>query len=196
MTPTKKKILLVNGHPWKESFCEAIARTYGETIVSDAEIQVMHLRELDIDFSFLDKSAQSNPKFSAVKKCQDQVLWADHLVFVFPTWWSNMPSILTGYIAQVFASGVTFRYQSGSPLPEQLLKGKTARIFVTMDAPAWYNKWFNHAPQTNSLKKGVLEFCGVKPVKVVTFDRVRYSTEEKRRSWLEMVKQTAERDLA
>lgn len=190
-----KKILVINGHPWKGSFCASIVDTYATAASNGAQVQTLQLRELRYDLAFLESDPDNGTKDPVVKACQDQLLWADHLVFVFPTWWTNMPAILKGYIDQVFASGVAFRYQAGKSFPEQLLKGRTARIIVTMDAPSWYNKWFTHAPQTHALKKGTLEFCGVKPVKVTTFGMVRDSPVEKRQLWLGNVRTLAEQEV-
>ena len=191
-----KKILLVNGHPWKNSFCAALTAAY-ETSArkAGAEIQTLHLRELEIDFNYLHENPEESPTYANVRACQEQLLWAQHLVFVFPTWWTNMPAILKGYIDQVYATDVAYRYQTGKALPEQLLKGKTARIIVTMDAPVWWNRWVTKAPQTNALKKGTLHFCGVKPVKVTTFAQVRDSSPVKREQWLERVHLLAKQDV-
>jgi len=192
-----KKILLINGHPWKNSFCAALAAAYARGAGSQPGIQVqtVTVRELEMDFTYLHEHQENSPTYAVVKTCQEQLLWADHLVFVFPTWWTNMPAMLKGFIDQVFATDVAYRYQSGKALPEQLLKGKTARILVTMDAPVWWNRWVTKAPQTHALKKGTLEFCGVKPVKVTVFDRVRDATPVKREKWLETVHELAKQDV-
>jgi NAD(P)H dehydrogenase (quinone) len=38
------------------------------------------------------------------------VRWADHLVFVYPTWWSGLPAILKGWLERVLVTGVAFRF--------------------------------------------------------------------------------------
>jgi putative NADPH-quinone reductase len=37
------------------------------------------------------------------------------------------------------------------------------------------------------MKKGILEFCGIKPVKITSFSQVRSSSEATRKSWLTQV---------
>ena len=41
----------------------------------------------------------------------------------------------------------------------------------------------------NAMKKGILEFCGVKPVKVTTLGPVKTSSNDKRQKWLRKAEQ-------
>jgi putative NADPH-quinone reductase len=29
---------------------------------------------------------------------RELILWAEHLVFVYPTWWGTMPALLKGFL--------------------------------------------------------------------------------------------------
>eukprot|EP00759_Apiculatamorpha_spiralis_P040177 PhF_6_TR38843/c0_g1_i1/m.58085 len=40
----------------------------------------------------------------------DTLRWADTVVFVYPTWWFNVPSVLKGFFDRCFVPGVGFRY--------------------------------------------------------------------------------------
>lgn len=53
-----------------------------------------------------------------------------------------------------------------------------------MDTPKILYQLLYSAPSVNQLKKTMLEFCGVKPVKVTQFAPVKGSTQEKRESWI------------
>jgi multimeric flavodoxin WrbA len=33
-----------------------------------------------------------------VKAEQEEILWADQLIFIYPTWWWSMPVIMKGYL--------------------------------------------------------------------------------------------------
>jgi len=70
---------------------------------------------------------------------------------------------------------------------DRLLKGKSARLIVTMDSPKWYYSMVYKSPGHNSIKKGVLEFCGIKPVKITTFGPVKTSDDRKRKKWINQV---------
>jgi NAD(P)H dehydrogenase (quinone) len=49
-------------------------------------------------------------------------------------------------------------------------------------------RFWNFSPDINILKKGTLEFCGIKPVKVKIFDRVGAAKVEKIQKWIEEIK--------
>jgi putative NADPH-quinone reductase len=57
-------------------------------------------------------------------------------------------------------------------------------MIVTMDTPKWYYSLFMRNVGHRSMKKGILEFCGIKPVKITSFSQVRSSSEATRKSWL------------
>lgn len=116
------------------------------------------------------------------------IQWADHLVWLHPVWWGSFPAIMKGFIDRLFLPGLAFKYQKDSIWWDQLLKGKTAHIITTLDQPAWYYILFFGKPSVNQLKKSILEFCGIKPVKVTYIGVIRSSNEKQRKKWIEKVK--------
>lgn len=80
--------------------------------------------------------------------------------------------------------GITYEYVSGKSFPKKLLKGKTSRIIVTADTPNWYHNFFMNNPLINQFKKGTLEFCGIKPVKVTYIAPIKNSNVKFREDWL------------
>lgn len=85
--------------------------------------------------------------------------------------------------------GFAFHYQEKRPFWDKLLKGKTARLIVTMDTPSWYYLLINRSAGYNAMKIGVLKFCGINPVKITTFSPIKTSDETKRKKWLAEVEQ-------
>jgi putative NADPH-quinone reductase len=67
---------------------------------------------------------------------------------------------------------------------DKLLTGKSARMLVTMDTPGWYYWLVNKSPGHNSMKVGILGFCGIKPVKISSFSPMKSSSEKTRLKWL------------
>lgn len=63
---------------------------------------------------------------------------------------------------------------------DRLLTGRSARLIVTMDAPGWYNFLVYRNSVQNSIKHGILRFCGFKPVGVTTISGVKAMSDEKR----------------
>ncbi|WP_374956694.1 NAD(P)H-dependent oxidoreductase [Marinilabilia salmonicolor] len=121
-------------------------------------------------------------------KMQDEILKADHVVFVYPTWWGTYPALLKGFIDRVFLPGFAFRYREGSLFWDKYLTGKSARLIVTMDTPKWYYSLVYKSPGHNSLRKGILDFCGIRPVRISAFGPIKTSDDEKRKKWLNQVR--------
>jgi NAD(P)H dehydrogenase (quinone) len=125
--------------------------------------------------------------------CWEQIQWCDHMVWVHPVWWGGLPAMTKGFLDRLFLPGFVFRYRENSVWWDKLLKGKTARIIVTMDQPAWYYWLVNGEPSINQLKKTVLQYCGVNPVRVSAIGPVRGSTDAKRAKWLRKVEDLGRR---
>jgi NAD(P)H dehydrogenase (quinone) len=180
-----KKVLIINGHPDKESFCSELAASYKKG--ADASGVVCKLVNLtDLEFNPVLKygyrqRTELEPDLTAV---QQDISEADHLVIVYPNWWSTYPALLKGFIDRVFLPQFAFRYRENSPLWDKLLTGKTARLIVTMDTPKWYYRLINRNAGHNAMKVGVLEFSGIRPVKITSFGPVRTASGKKRAEWL------------
>ena len=188
-----KKILIINGHPNLESFNFGIAEAYKKgAINAGAEVKEIIIGELNFN---------PNLQFGYEKRIEleadlleswEKIKWADHLVWVHPVWWGGVPAITKGFIDRVFLPGFVFQYRENSVWWDKLLKGKTAHIITTLDQPGLYYCLVFGKPSVNQLKKTVLEFCGVSPVKVTYIQPIRNSTLEFRDRWLEKVKKLGE----
>jgi len=183
-----KKILIINGHPKKESFNSALFDIYKKGVIeSGAQIREIIVSDLPMENYLKYDHFGKDPVGSEILKAREDVSWAEHLVFFHPVWWGSMPAILKCFIDMVFSSGFAFRYKADSPIPEKLLKDKTARIITTMDTPYFIYRYFFGAPSINQLKDRILRFCGISPVKVSHFGPVHSSSIEKRKLFLEEI---------
>ena len=190
-----KNILVINGHPRTESLCGSLAQAYTEEAKkAGAEVTLLDLHRLQFDLSLHVGYKSEQPLEADLVRAQQLIRAADHLVFVFPSWWASLPALLKGFLDRVFLPGFSFKYRKDSPLPEQLLGGKTGRVIITMDAPGWYYKWFNRAPGLNIVKKGTLEFCGVRPVKYTLMGMVRNAKPERIQGFFSMARKLGIRD--
>jgi len=119
-----------------------------------------------------------------MKAYRETISWADHLIFVFPIWWSGMPAILKGFIDRVFSKGFAYEYDSNSKM-QGLLKGKTAWVVTHYDAPGIvrFVPFLVHDYGV-VLKNQVLKSCGFKQVKLYSLSSLVVSTPEKRTQWL------------
>ena len=188
-----KKILIINGHPNKETFNFGISKAYKKG-AENAGADVKQIIIADLKFNL-------NLQFGYQKRVElepdlldawEKIKWADHLVWVHPVWWGGLPAITKGFIDRVFLPGFAFQYRENSVWWDKLLKGKSAHIITTLDQPAWYY-WFAFGrPSVNQLKKSTLEFCGVKPVKVTYISPIKNSELSLRKKWLEKIEKKGE----
>jgi len=185
-----KKILIINGHPKKDSFSSALAKNYKKgAIESGAEVKEIIVTNLPLENYLRYDHFSGKDVGKEISDSREKIAWADHIVFVHPVWWGSMPAILKCFIDMVFSSGFAFKYKEGSGMPEKLLKGRTARIITTMDTPYFIYSYFFGSPSINQLKSRTLEFCGISPVKVSHFGPVQSSNELQRKIFLEKVYQ-------
>ncbi|QDQ26544.1 NAD(P)H-dependent oxidoreductase [Chitinimonas arctica] len=180
-----KRVLVVLGHPGKESFCAALAATYAAA-ASEAghEVRLLRLDALQFDPILHEGYQRIQALEPDLKEAQAAIVWAQHLCVVYPIWWGGVPALLKGFLDRVLLPGFAFRYRAGSAFPEQLLKGRTAHMLVTMDTPPWYFKWVYRMPAIEQMRRTTLEFCGIKPVRVHTVGPLLKSKPAQRDAWL------------
>ena len=183
MTP--KRILIILGHPSGDSFCAALADAYAATARSAGHaVRELRLGQLDFDQNLHEGYRQVQPLEADLLAAQEAISWAEHLVFAYPIWWGGAPALLKGFVDRAFLPGFAFKYRPGKAFPEQLLRGRTAQLLVTMDTPPWYFRWVYRMPGIHQLRRTTLEFCGVKPVRVASFGPILGSTAPQRARWL------------
>jgi len=189
-----KRILVVLGHPVTDSLCGQIAETYASSArEAGAEVRLLCLGELAFDPILHHGYGKVQELEPDLVMAQESITWAQHLVFVYPTWWGGLPALLKGFIDRVFLPGFAFRYRPNSTLWDRLLAGRSAHLLVTMDSPPWYYRWMVRMPGHNQMRRTILEFSGIKPVAISSFGSVRGSTPEQRAGWLAQVKKLAAR---
>lgn len=183
-----KKILIINGHPNKESLSFAFAKAYNKGAKnSGAEVKEIIIADLNfnpnLQFGYQKRTELEPDLLNAWGK----IKWADHLVWIHPVWWGGLPAMMKGFIDRLFLPGFAFQYRENSILWDKLLKGKTAHIITTLDQPSWYYWLIYGRPSVNQLKKSTLEFCGINPVKVSYFGIIKNSKDTTRQKWISAV---------
>lgn len=175
-------ILVINGHTDKESYCQVIFQTIVENIDSKRhELEMVNLNEEEFDPVLRYGYRQRMKENPFILRSQELIQWADHLIFVYPIWWSSMPSLLKGWIDRVFTPGIAYstnnrgsfilNYLRGKQF-KKLLKGKTASIYATSMAPTWWYTVFSgpiNIPDSygiSVLKNAVLNHCGIKTKRI------------------------------
>lgn len=175
------RTLIILGHPDKNSFCTCLADSYEKGAKEKGgDVKRINLSDLRFDPILRNGYKKVQNLEPDLVEAQQLIKWANHLVFVFPVWWSSPPALLKGFIERVFLPGYAFKYRENSLKWDKLLVGRSARLIVTSDAPvAWLYLMYFH-PTINMMKKAILEFCGVGPVSVTSFGMIKNANEKKR----------------
>jgi putative NADPH-quinone reductase len=179
-----RKVLVINGHPdpRKERFCAALCAAY----VKGAATRGHEIRRLDVgalDFALVrtaDDFAMAEPP-AAIRKAQADVAWADHLVVIHPLWLGGTPALLKGFFEQVFRYGFALSTERAM---KGLLKGKSARVIVTMGMPAPVFRWVFGAHGLMALERGIFWISGMGPIRHTILGSVETGP---RARWLETV---------
>lgn len=186
-----KRILVVDGHPDRSAghLCEAFARAYTEGAAAAGHL-IRHIDLAAVEFPMLrsQKEFESRNVPAELQTAVQDIVWAEHLVFIFPLWLGTMPALLKAFLEQVMRPGVAFEYAAKGGLPKTLLKGRTARLIVTMGMPPIvYRLWFlGHGIAT--LRRSILNFAGISPVRETLFGMLDQASETRRKGWIEQVR--------
>lgn len=183
-----KQVLIINGHPDKQSYNYALSDAYikgaGKTKAIITQINISDLNfNPNLKFGYRQKTELEPDLLDVIAKIKK----ACHIVWVFPVWWYGYPAIMKGFIDRTFLPGITFEPIEGKAMPKKLLKGKSARVIITADTPGWYDYLFMKSPAINQFKKGTLKFCGINPVKVTYIAPIKNSSSGYREKWLNKV---------
>ncbi|WP_373440901.1 NAD(P)H-dependent oxidoreductase [Metamycoplasma equirhinis] len=175
------KYYLILGHPTKDSFNGQLIDAYEKKLLEKGH-DVKRVNIIDLDFEInLSKSGFSEKTAKVVKNEQANIKWADEIIFFYPLWWGGIPAILKGYIDNVFQKGFAYKYRPNSSLWDKLLRGKTARIFSTCDAPSFFVSLVYKNADFAMLKRAVCWFTGIKVSKAKRIDKLIYRSENKRK---------------
>ncbi|PID96088.1 MAG: NADPH:quinone reductase [Actinomycetales bacterium] len=189
-----RRVLVINGHPDRESFCHSLAEKYkAGADQSGPDCTIVNLADLEFSPILQHGYRKRTELEPDLKKVWELIKEANHLVFVYPNWWGTYPALLKGFIDRLFLPGLAFEFQANRPLPRRLLRGRSARLIVTSDNPNWYYALRHRRPGHNSMKRSILGICGVKPVRITTLVGVTKSTDAQRKAWHEQVEELGKR---
>ena len=179
-----RKILVIDAHPDPDParFVHALAQAYADG-ASDHEVRRIKLAELDVPVLHRASEWMSGEPAPAIAAAQADIAWAEHLVILYPLWLGDVPALLKAFLEQVMRPGFALQYAEHG-LPKKLLKGRTARLVVTMGMPALFYRLVYGAHSVKSLERNILRFVGIRPVGRTIVGAVEASA-ERRREWLE-----------
>ena len=95
-----KRVIVIQGHPDPQGghFCHALAEAY-ERAARAAGHEVRNIVVAQLDFPLLRRKQDwdDDPASSVVRQAQQDILWAEHAVIIYPLWLGGMPALLKAF---------------------------------------------------------------------------------------------------
>jgi putative NADPH-quinone reductase/1,4-dihydroxy-2-naphthoate octaprenyltransferase len=185
-------VLIVNGHPRRDSLSDAFAQSYEERAAEAGVIvKLLNVRDLFFNPNVYIGTGRYQFIEPDLQAAKDLILWANHVVFIYPTWWGTIPALLKGFLDRVLTAGFAFEEIEGGTGYAPLLRGKTAQLITTMDTPYFVYRWIYGSPGHRAMRNATLQFCGFTMLPNLNFGPVKSSTVSQRQKWIEKVKTRA-----
>jgi putative NADPH-quinone reductase len=185
------RVLIVQGHPDAGSphLCHALAAAYAEGAHQTAgEVRLLDVAKLDFPLLRSQHAWEQEPLPAGLAQAQQDIAWAQHIVFFFPLWLGDMPALLKGFLEQVARPGFAFGAGARTPFTAKGLAGRSARLVVTMGMPAFVYRWWFAAHSIRSLRRNVLNFVGIAPVRATLIGAVGQLSPARVQDWLERMR--------
>lgn len=147
------------------------------------EVRLFHTARMHFDPVLHDGFNQQQALEPDIQSAHDAMLAADHLVFVFPLWLGTLPAIFKGFLERVLAPDLVEPAKTGKFV--KVWDRKSARVIITMGMPAIIYRWWFGSLATKTLKRSILGFMGVAPVRVTILGRIATVSAATRKKWLE-----------
>ena len=155
-------MLIIYAHPNKNGHCGYILKTALEWFNGkNIKYQILDLYQMNFDPVLKPDEHYTSGNKNVTpdnKKIQELIAAEQNLIFIYPTWWNNLPAILKGFIDRIFTPGFAFKYENGRPWP--FLNGR-AVVFTAAGAPWFYAKLFSKSRSIKVLTFDTLKFCGI-----------------------------------
>jgi len=187
-----RRVTIIQGHPDASGhhFGHALAEAYASgALEAGREVHVIDVARLEFPLLRSRRDFEHGALPDAIRRAQSAIVHADHVVLIYPVWNGGAPALLRGFLEQAFRPGFIFpdaepnqRLGFFAALAQRkALTGKTARIVVTMQMPAFVYRWyFRPHPEKNTLR-----LSGLSPIGETLIGRVEALDETRRKRWLE-----------
>jgi putative NADPH-quinone reductase len=167
---TAKKVLVVLGHPDPESFNAAIFRAYVQAATAAGhEVRTLELGQLDFDPVLRYGYRQRMAPDPMIERSQEWIKWAQHIVLIFPVWWSQMPALLKGWVDRTFTPGFAYNYEGLRAIRH--LRGRTGALITTSMGPSLLLALLGVAPVWN-MKRNLFGSCGIKTTQTLSLGQM------------------------
>lgn len=155
------RALVIYCHPRPESFTAAVRDVVLERLrAAGADVRLRDLYDNGFE-PVLSAEEHLNYENTDVNRCGvsddcDDILWADTLLFVYPTWWYGLPAMLKGWLDRALVPDIAFLMpkREGETIRPGLTHITRLGVFTTCGASRWLT-FLVGAPGKRTLMRGV-----------------------------------------
>jgi NAD(P)H dehydrogenase (quinone) len=187
------KNLIIYAHPYDKSYNSSILQSLEEQLLEKKQtVDVINLYKEEFnpvlkqeELALYSQGKSLDPK---VKDYQNRINNADHLFFIFPVWWYDIPAILKGFLDKALLKNWAYELSEIGIPKGKLTFIKKTTIISTMKSPKWYYWLLYRHSIKHSFIKGTLKFCGLKNIKWMNITNIENMGDQKRKQWLNKIK--------
>jgi putative NADPH-quinone reductase len=167
----RRRIAIVQGHPDPSAghLCHALADAYeAGAAAADHDVRRVEVARIDVPLLRTKADFEAGALPAGIAAAQQDLAWAEHLLFLYPLWLGSMPALLKAFLEQTLRPG--FAFEAGRMRGR--LTGRSARVVVTMGMPVLAYRWWFGAHSLKAFERNILHFVGIRPVRESLFGRV------------------------
>jgi NAD(P)H dehydrogenase (quinone) len=159
------KCLVVIAHPVHDSLCRALAQHAISTLTAhghDVIVDDLYGAEFSPALTAPERQSYYASTFDAgaTEAHVKNLLAAEALVLVFPTWWFGFPAMLKGWFDRVWAPGIAYDHAGDlGPIRPRLDKLRQAVAITSLGSPWWVDRLVLRQPVKRVLKTALLGTC-------------------------------------
>lgn len=192
-----KRILVLQGHPDPHPvhFGHALAGAYVEGArMAGHAADVVTVATSSFGLLRTRAEWEGTPAPPDVRAAQDLLLAANHLALFFPLWMGTMPAILHAFLEQLLRPGFAVDQRGeGDLVGGPRLRGRSARLVVTMGMPAPVYRWYFLGHGVRGLERSMLGLCGITPARETFVGGVEQLDAGGRERWLTRMRELGRR---
>jgi putative NADPH-quinone reductase len=188
------KIAIIVGHARKGTYCEALGEAYQRGARAGGhETTLFVTSRLRFDPILHEGFAKVQPLEPDLQAAHDALIASDHLVLIFPLWLGTLPALFKAFLERVLQPDLVEPARRGKFV--KILKGKSARIIMTMGMPGFVYRWYFGSHALRMLKRNILGFVGISPIRSTIYGMIEGVSDERRRQWLSDVEKLGRRAM-
>lgn len=182
------RVAIIDGHPDPDRthFVHALADAYEAGARQRHEVDRIDIATMDFPLLRSAEEWKGQAPTPTLRDAQTAIRKASHVVIFYPLWLGDVPALLKGFLEQVARPGFAMA-MGESGFPKRLLKGRSARLVVTMGMPTPFYRFFYRAHSVKSLQRNILNFVGFSPVRRSLIGSVE-SSRAYREQWLDRMR--------